>query len=125
MNKYHAKKVQYDGKSFASGFERDRYVELKGLEDLGIIKNLQVQVRYEVIPKQEGERATHYIADFVYEDNGKVVVEDTKGYSTPDYIMKRKLMLLVHGIKVQEIRKNGIKKHSKKHRKKQIRIPPG
>ena len=118
MNKYHARKVEYDGKLFDSAFERDRYIHLKGLEDLGIIKNLREQVKYEIIPKQDGERAAHYIADFVYESDGLTIVEDTKGYRTQDYILKRKLMLWVHGIKVQEVRIRGSKKHTKKHRKK-------
>ena len=120
MNKYHAKKVMYDGLKFDSAFERDRYVHLKGLEELGIIKNLQLQVKYEIIPKQDGERAAHYIADFVYEEDGRVVVEDTKGFSTPDYVLKRKLMLKVFGIKVKEVRIRGNKKHPQKHRKKPV-----
>ena len=49
------------------------------------------------------ERATYYVADFVYEENGKKVVEDTKGVKTKDYILKRKLMLWVHGIRVREV----------------------
>jgi len=118
MNKYHARRVQYDGIWFASAFERNRYIHLKEMEDSGIIKNLQIQVKYEVIPKQVGERAAHYIADFVYEDNGNIIVEDTKGYATPDYILKRKLMLLVHGIRVQEVRNGRSKKHQAKHHKK-------
>lgn len=119
MNKYHAKKVEHDGMLFDSAFERDRYVHLKGLEELGIIKNLRRQVRYEIIPRQDGERPAHYVADFVYEDNGNLVVEDTKGFVTPDYVLKRKLMLKVFGIKVQEVRIRGSRKKSeKKHRKK-------
>lgn len=118
MNKYHAKKVQFDGLWFSSIFERDRYIQLKELEKLGVISNLQTQVKYEVIPKQIGERSAHYIADFVYEHNGNIVVEDTKGYRTPDYILKRKLMLWVNGIKIQEVKKSGSKKHPKKHQKK-------
>ena len=120
MNKYHARKVFYDGHWFDSAFERDRYIYLKKMEEDGFIKDLQLQVKYEIIPKQDGERAAHYIADFVYENGNGVVVEDTKGFRTPDYILKRKLMLKVHGIKVQEVRINGRKKHTKKHSKKQV-----
>ena len=118
MNKYHARRVFYDGRWWASAFERDRYIELKKKEALGIIKNLQLQVKYEIIPKQNGERAANYVADFVYEDENGVVVEDTKGFATPEYILKRKLMLYVHGIRIQEVRLNGSAKHQKKHRKK-------
>ena len=114
MNKYHSKKVEYDGINFASRLERDRYIELKQLEKAGIIKNLQLQVKYEVIPKQKGERAANYIADFVYEDaQGVTVVEDTKGFRTRDFILKRKLMLYVHGIRVQEVTLNGRKKRAR------------
>jgi hypothetical protein len=51
------------------------------------------------------EKAVRYVADFVYIDNdtGRMVVEDTKGFRTPDYIIKRKLMLKVHGITIKEI----------------------
>ncbi len=120
MNKYHARRVEYDGIMFASAFERDRYKLLRKLEDLGVIKNLQLQVKYEIIPKQDGERAAHYIADFVYESDGKIVVEDTKGFRTPDYILKRKLMLFRNGIRIKEVRLSGNKKTSTKHRKKQL-----
>ena len=121
MNKYHARKVEFDGIKFDSMFERDRWIYLKGLEEIGIIKNLQRQVPYLIIPKQDGERAAYYRADFVYEDNGQVVVEDTKGFTTPDYILKRKLMLLNHGIKIREVRLNGNgKKHPKKRSKKSV-----
>ena len=106
--KYHAKKTELDGITFDSRKEADRYAELKLLERSGAIHNLQRQVRYELIPaqKKDGktiERACHYIADFVYEENGKTVVEDVKGYRTKEYALKRKLMLQVHGIEVREV----------------------
>ena len=47
------------------------------------------------------ERECSYIADFVYIKNGKIVVEDTKGVRTKEYIIKRKLMLYVHNIRVR------------------------
>lgn len=68
----------------------------------GQIRGLKWQVRFELIPKQSGERACHYVADFVYEENGVRVVEDCKGMRTPLYVVKRKLMLFVHGIKIRE-----------------------
>jgi hypothetical protein len=92
----------YDSKK-----EARRGVTLAMMQKIGVISNLREQVRYEVIPKQQGERATAYIADFVYTDErGETVVEDVKSEVTrklPAYIMKRKLMLLVHGIKIIEI----------------------
>ena len=117
MNKYHARKVFYDGHWFDSAFERDRYIYLKKMEEDGFIKDLRLQVKYEIIPKQDGERAAHYIADFVYENGNGVVVEDTKGFRTQEYILKRKLMLQVHGIKIREVRIRGNgKKHKKEHK---------
>lgn len=103
MNKYHAKKTVLDGMMFDSRRESNRYAELKLLQRAGKIKNLRRQVPFELIPSQDGERAVKYIADFVYEENGKEVVEDAKGFRPKEYIIKRKLMLWVHGIKVREV----------------------
>lgn len=100
MRKYHNRPTN----GFASKREAKRAVELQLLEKAGEIRNLRMQVKYEIIPKQDGERAAHYIADFVYERTSyHVVVEDVKGFRTPEYVLKRKLMLLVHGIRIQEI----------------------
>ena len=106
MSKYGNRKVKTsDGIVHDSQREASRWVELKLLEKAGEIRDLQRQVKYELIPKQEGERAVYYIADFVYTDlrTGKTVVEDTKGVRTKDYIIKRKLMLYVHKLKIKEI----------------------
>ena len=102
MNKYRNKRVVVDGISFDSKKEAARYKELRMLERAGIILNLQLQVPFELIPKQDGERACTYKADFVYEQNGKKVVEDTKGMKTDVYKIKRKLMLYRYGIKINE-----------------------
>lgn len=106
--KYNNRKVEYDGKQFDSIKERDRYVVLKLLLHNKSISNLRCQVPYELIPAQyEGgkcvERAVKYVADFVYTQHGKTVVEDTKGVRTQAYIIKRKLLLERHGIKIEEI----------------------
>lgn len=76
----------------------------------GLISDLREQVRYLLVPSQrldDGtlERPVHYVADFVYTDNetGRTVVEDTKGVRTKEYIIKRKLMLYVHGIRIKEV----------------------
>lgn len=89
--KYHNRKTEVFGILFASAKEAKRYAELKMLEQAGEIAELDRQVKFELIPKQPGERACHYIADFVYLKCGKTVVEDAKGYRTRDYIIKRKL----------------------------------
>src|SRR6185312_10322749 len=85
---------------YASKKEAARAESLHVMAAAGRIRNLREQVEYELIPKQEGERACFYRADFVYDEFGadgwRQVVEDTKGVKTPDYIIKRKLMLNVH-----------------------------
>ncbi|WP_366246692.1 DUF1064 domain-containing protein [Dysgonomonas sp. 37-18] len=89
--------------------EKHRADLLKLLEKQGEISNLKEQVKFELIPSQkiDGkliERACSYIADFTYCDvHGNFIVEDTKGFKTKDYIIKRKLMLSVHGIKIKEV----------------------
>lgn len=120
-NKYNAKSVEYDGLKFDSQREALRYKELSTLKSDGIITALRRQVKYVLIPAQREpatvgarggikqgkliEKECSYIADFVYtvKETGEEVVEDTKGFRTKDYIIKRKLMLFVYGIKVKEI----------------------
>ncbi len=108
--KYGNQKVVDKGITFDSKAEHRRWCYLVMLEKARAIKDLQRQVRFELIPeliKPRGgkERATHYIADFVYLDKaGAQVVEDVKGAVTPEFRLKRKLMLWAHGIEVQEIR---------------------
>ena len=102
-NKYGARKVKSpDGQVFDSQKEYNRWCNLRLLERAGKISDLKRQVKYELIPKQEGERACNYMADFVYCQDGETVVEDCKGFRTEGYKIKRKLMLWVHGIKVKE-----------------------
>lgn len=119
MTKYHNHKVRRDGLTFDSQKEHRRYNELLLLEQAGEIKNLRRQVKFLLIPTQREpniigprggvkkgkllERECSYIADFVYGKNGKMVVEDTKGVRTKEYIIKRKLMLNVYGIRIREI----------------------
>lgn len=120
-NKYGNRKVEADGIVFDSIKEKRRWDELKLAEAAGAIGDLRRQVRFELIPAQREpdtrgpkggvikgrliERKVEYVADFVYIDlqTGEKVVEDTKGMRTPDYILKRKMMLYFHGIKVREI----------------------
>lgn len=102
-NKYGARKVKApDGQVFDSQKERDRWCILRLLERAGRISDLKRQVSYELIPKQGTMRACSYIADFTYQENGKLVVEDCKGYRTEAYKIKKKLMLWVHGIRIKE-----------------------
>ena len=126
--KYKNKKVVIDGITFDSKKEAGRYKELKTLERAGIIQKLQRQVKYVLIPAQyertssvyvkgnnkgkpkKGrliERECAYYADFVYMQDGNTIVEDVKGYRDGQaynlFVIKRKLMLYVHGVQVKEI----------------------
>ena len=120
-SKYGAKKTVIDGITFDSVKEAKRYQELMRMQNASLIHDLQMQVKYVLIPAQREpdrvgarggkiqgrliEREVAYIADFVYYDNdlGHEVVEDTKGFRTPEYIIKRKLMLYLKGIRIKEV----------------------
>lgn len=103
MNKYGARKIKApDGQVFDSVKEYHRWGCLRLLERAGRITDLKRQVKFELIPKQKGERACYYIADFTYYEDGNLVVEDCKGYKTEVYRLKKKLLLWVHGIRITE-----------------------
>lgn len=103
MSKYHnIKTVTSDGIKHDSIKEANRWCELKLLERAGEIQDLQRQVKFELIPKQEGERAVYYVADFTYIEDGKKIVEDAKGCRTDVYKLKKKLLLWRYGIKIKE-----------------------
>jgi hypothetical protein len=95
----------YYGIVFQSKTEGDRYLVLLDREKRGEISQLQRQVPFVVIPKAPGQRETKYLADFVYMQNGKRVVEDVKGVRTQVYLLKKKLMYTVHGIQIKEVKK--------------------
>jgi len=92
--KYNNKKTEIDGVLFDSKKEANRYCELKLLQRANEITDLRLQETFELVPKQKGERAVKYIADFFYYDvkKGKWIIEDTKGMKTDVYIIKRKLL---------------------------------
>ena len=124
-SKYLAKKVIVDGITFDSKKEAERYLFLKQQERKGLISDLQLQVPFVLIPAQYEEvktftkkgkekiskklieRKLSYIADFVYFKDGETVVEDVKGFRNSTaysiYVIKRKLMLYFHGIRIAEI----------------------
>ena len=119
--KYGNAKSEVDGEIFDSRKEARRYIELQWLLKAGTIKDLRRQVRFVLVPAQREpdeigprggrkpgkliEKEVAYVADFVYTDaeTRGTVVEDTKGMRTKDYVIKRKLMLYVHGIRIREI----------------------
>lgn len=90
--KYKNKKVEIDGMKFDSMKEANRWRELVILQKKQVISDLKRQVRFELIPKQSDERACFYVADFTYTQGELKIVEDTKGFKTPEYIIKRKLL---------------------------------
>ena len=123
-NKYHNKKINVNGITYDSKKEYRRHQELSLLERVGTIQDLRRQVKFILIPAQREpsteiyqkgakkgclkpgklvERECSYIADFVYKEDGKTVVEDTKGVRTKEYILKRKMMLHFYGIKIKEV----------------------
>ena len=121
--KYNNSKVKTpDGEIFDSVKEYKRCLQLRTLQRAGVISELQRQVKFELIPSQwetierygkhgqrlkDGKRcveaAINYIADFTYKDkDGNFIVEDAKGVKDDKYIIKRKLMLYLKGIKILE-----------------------
>lgn len=127
MSKYYNIKTKTsDGLVFDSHKEALRWEQLLLLYKAGEISGLERQVRFELLPNQyesyeryskkgerleDGrrlvERKVDYIADFVYHvpSTGELVVEDAKSTATrtKDYTIKRKLMLLVHSIRIKEV----------------------
>ena len=112
MNKYGAQKTVINGHRFDSKHEAERYIELMYLERIGAVKDLQLQRKYTLIGPQKNEKGkiiekpVTYFADFVYTDeHGNTVVEDAKSPATrtPAYVIKRKLMLSIYGIRIMEV----------------------
>lgn len=118
VSKYHSTKIVTEEGTFDSKREYKRWLVLKDMERLGLISSLKRQVSYELIPTQKldaprynkktkkyqrSEISVRYIADFVYEEDGKTVIEDAKGMQTDTYKIKRKLMKFIHGIEIREV----------------------
>lgn len=132
-NKLNNRSITIDGITFQSIREGNRYCELKLLQKAGIISDLELQKPFELIPAQyktvetgeyykigakKGqpktkqvciEQSVVYNADFVYKQDGETIVEDAKGFKDPSsstyakFVIKRKLMLWIHGIMVKEV----------------------
>lgn len=105
-SKYHAKKTTVDGITFDSRKEADRYLVLKSMEEDGAIEDLRRQVRYELVPAFDVDgrhyRPVYYVADFVYREDGREVVEDVKGMKTDVYKLKSKLVAYRYGRNIRE-----------------------
>ena len=107
MNKYGAKKTTVDGITFDSQKEALRWCELGIMAKAGAIEDLQRQVKFELVGKNEKFRAHYYIADFVYRENGRLVVEDVKGMKKGAayqlFRLKQAIMKDRYGIDVKEV----------------------
>jgi len=102
--KYGNIKTTIDGIVFDSSKEAKRYIELRFLQQAGEIRDLKLQVPYEL--NVNGDKVAAYVADFVYVQKGETIVEDVKSSFTrklPVYRLKKKLMKSVHGIEIKEV----------------------
>ena len=112
MNKYNAKKVSLDGYAFDSIRESERYQELKLLEKAGKIRALKIHPVINLQPaftyRGTMIRGILYEADFYYveEHDGKgiEVYEDVKGFETPVFKLKWKLLLFQYQLSPIEFR---------------------
>ena len=131
-SKFHSKKITLPtGEVFDSKLEYERWNFLKAMILAGKVKDLERQVTYVLLPKQTKssqpigkngtllkpkvrvvERECTYKADFVYKalvdpvfNIWATIVEDTKGFKTPEYRLKKKMMLYFHAVEIQEIKK--------------------
>lgn len=124
-NKFGNKRTTVDGIAFASKAEAKRYSELRLLEKAKLIFRLKLQPRFKL--EVDGVPICVYVGDFQYykfDANGEEeeVLEDVKGFRTPEYELKRKLMYAIHGIEIQEIggnRRKATKKLAKQKTTKQ------
>jgi len=117
QSKYKNEKIVTEDGKFDSKREYNHWLALKEQEARGEISFLKRQVKYELVPSQKlpvpikdkkgktkkTERAVTYVADFVYIKDGNVIVEDSKGFVTDSYSIKRKLMLQRFGIQIKEV----------------------
>jgi len=103
-NKYNAKKTEFMGYKFDSKWEAERYGQLSSMALAGVVKDLQRQVKYEIVVNNY--KICNYIADFVYilvHENGKEekIVEDAKGVQTTDFKLKMKLIKALFDIDIK------------------------
>ena len=121
--KYNNTKVEYDGIKFDSKKEMQRYIVLKDAENSGVISNLELQVKYELIPAVREEYVEHlktkdkvktrtlqlpitYTCDFQYLKDGVLIVEDVKASPKmlpKEFVLKEKMMFALKGIKIKKV----------------------
>ena len=101
-SKYGNKKVAIDGIKFDSKREAQRYGALQLMLKAGLISNLRMQVPYQIVIN--GKKCFKYLADFVYDDGGKEIIEDVKGFRTPLYRLKKKIVEAWFGVVIVEVK---------------------
>lgn len=100
-SKYGNVPVTYFGIKFDSTKEGNRYLTLRSMQEEHSIRDLHLQTVFSL--DVNGIHICNYKADFSYRTpDGEYVVEDTKGKRLPLYLLKKKLMLAIHGIKILE-----------------------
>lgn len=103
MSKYNAIKTEVDGYIFASRKESNYYLELTLREKAGEISDLELQPKYPCVVN--GKLVCNYVADFRYYDikNKYTVIVDVKGFKTPVYRLKKKLVEAIYNIVITEV----------------------
>lgn len=103
-SKYRNTRVEYDGMSFDSRKEMERWIFLKAQERAGLIHGLERQIDFSI--EVNGMHICTYRCDATYIENSVRIVEDTKSVFTrklPVYRLKKKLLLAVRGIDIKEV----------------------
>ena len=125
--KYNNTKIEFEGIKFDSKREMKRYLVLKEAQDKGIISDLELQPKYELIPAIREEYIKHlktkdkvetrtvqlaitYTADFRYKKDGVTVVEDVK--ASPNmaaldkaFLLKEKMFRYFFGFPIKRVYK--------------------
>lgn len=117
--KYGATKTIRNGIKYDSRAEANRGQMLEIMQGGKAISDLKRQVQFELQPhfmhNGKMERAINYVADFVYIQDGKTIVEDVKGMKTKEYLIKRKMFLYKYGGKYEFREIETAKKNRRQH----------
>lgn len=100
-SKYKNKWVKYNGQTFQSQAECDRYIALLHLWQTGKILKFVRQKLFKLVIN--GVQITTYRCDFfVTTLEGGYEVEDIKGFITEEYLIKKRLMQVIYGVVIKE-----------------------
>ena len=100
QSKYRSVKTYVDDICFDSAKEARRYSELKLLERGKVINSLELQPEFPVVIN--GKKVCKYMADFSYYEDDRRVIEDVKGFKTPVYRLKKRLVEALYGVEIIE-----------------------